>query len=43
MLIKKKIAEGMSLRALAKQFKVTETQIRRIKSGENWGHVQAAR
>ncbi len=43
MLIKKKINEGVPLRTLAKTFKVTETQMLRIKRGENWGNIQAAR
>lgn len=42
MFIKKLINEGKSLRKLAKQFKVTETQLLRIKRGENWGYIQAA-
>ncbi len=42
MLIKKKILEGKSLRTLAKQFKVTQTQLLRIKRGENWGYVKPA-
>jgi hypothetical protein len=42
MLIKKKINNGVPLRVLAKNFKVTETQILRIKRGENWANVKAA-
>ncbi len=42
MLIKKRLNEGRTMRQLAKQFKVTETQIARIKKGENWSHVPAA-
>ncbi|TZF86284.1 hypothetical protein FW774_04340 (plasmid) [Pedobacter sp. BS3] len=42
MLIKKKIAQGKSLRSLSKQFKVTETQLLRIKRGENWKDIPAA-
>lgn len=42
MLLKKLLNEGKSLRALAKQFKVTDTQIMRIKKGENWAEIQAA-
>lgn len=42
MLIKKKLLEGKPMRHLAKQFKVTETQIARIKKGENWKFVPAA-
>lgn len=42
MLLKKLINEGKSLRKLSKQFHVTETQILRIKRGENWGLVKAA-
>jgi hypothetical protein len=42
MFIKKRINEGVPLRTLAKSFKVTETQLLRIKRGENWGHVKPA-
>ena len=42
MLIKKKINQGIALRTLAKTFKVTETQLLRIKRGENWANVQPA-
>lgn len=42
MLIKKRLLEGRTMRQLAKQFKVTETQIARIKRGENWANVPAA-
>ena len=42
MLIKKRLREGRTMRQLAKQFKVTETQIARIKKGENWANVPAA-
>lgn len=42
MLIKKKILQGVKLKNLAKTFKVTETQILRIKRGENWGNIEAA-
>lgn len=42
MLLKKLLNEHKSMRQLAKQFKVTETQILRIKRGENWGEIQAA-
>lgn len=41
-LIKRRMNEGVSLRALAKTFKVSETQMLRIKRGENWAHVDAA-
>ncbi len=43
MLLKKLLNEGKTLKALVKQFKVTDTQILRIKRGENWGDVQAAK
>lgn len=43
MLIKKRIIEGTPLSVLAKSFKVTETQLLRIKTGENWGHVKPAK
>jgi hypothetical protein len=42
MILKKRLLEGKPLRLLAKQFKVTETQIKRIQSGENWADVPAA-
>lgn len=42
MLLKKLINEGKPMKQLVKQFKVTETQILRIKRGENWAEVQAA-
>ncbi|CAN5596626.1 HNH endonuclease [soil metagenome] len=42
MLIKKLLNEGKLIRQLAKQFKVTETQISRIKNGVNWAEVPAA-
>lgn len=43
MLIKKLLAKSEQrtrLKMIAKQFGVSEMQIRRIKSGENWGHVE---
>ena len=42
MLLKKLLREGKPIRALVKQFKVTDTQILRIKRGENWTEVEAA-
>ena len=42
MLIKKKIDQGIALRIIAKSFKVSETQLLRIKRGENWGNIKAA-
>ena len=42
MLIKKLLAkpeQRTRLKMIAKQFGVSEMQIRRIKSGENWGHI----
>ena len=42
MLLKKLLNQGKPLRSLVKQFKVTDTQILRIKRGENWADVQAA-
>jgi methylphosphotriester-DNA--protein-cysteine methyltransferase len=29
-----------TLKALAKKFKVSDMQIHRIKTGENWGHIK---
>jgi HNH endonuclease/NUMOD4 motif len=43
MLLKKLLNEGKEMKKLVKQFKVTDTQILRIKRGENWGDVQAAK
>lgn len=43
MYIKKLLKEGKTLKQLAKQFKVSDMQIHRIKSGENWGNVPAAK
>lgn len=42
MLLKKLLNNGKSIKALVKQFKVTDTQILRIKRGENWGNVDPA-
>jgi hypothetical protein len=42
MLLKKLLNEGKPVKQLAKQFRVTETQILRIKRGENWAEVKAA-
>lgn len=38
--IKKRLKKGDSLRKLAQRFKVSDMQIHRIKTGENWGHVK---
>jgi len=43
MYLKKLLNEGKSMKHLVRMFKVTETQILRIKRGENWGHVEAAK
>ncbi len=42
MLLKKLLNNGKDIKALVKQFKVSDTQILRIKRGENWGDVPAA-
>ncbi len=42
MLIKKKLNQGAKLKTLAKIFKVSDMQIHRIKTGENWSEVKAA-
>ncbi len=40
-LLKKRLLEGKTKRkVLAKSFGITETQVRRIEKGENWGHVK---
>ncbi len=43
MYLKKLLNEGKPMKQLVRQFKVTETQILRIKRGENWGRVKAAK
>ena len=43
MLLKKLLNEGKPLRTLVKQFKITDTQILRIKRGENWADIPAAK
>lgn len=42
MLLKKHLALGKPMAYLVKTFKVTETQIYRIKRGENWANIPAA-
>jgi len=42
MLLKKLLNQGKPVKQLVKQFKVTDTQIFRIKRGENWGDIKAA-
>jgi len=40
-LLRKRLKAGKTKRKiLAKSFNITETQLRRIESGENWGHVK---
>ena len=41
--IKEKLNKGATLRQLAKQFGVSDMQIYRIKSGENWSSVKTVR
>jgi len=43
MFLKKLLNEGKSISSLARQFKVTQTQIIRIKRNENWGSIEAAK
>jgi hypothetical protein len=43
MFMKKLINEGKTNKELVKYFKVTETQILRIKRGENWADIEAAK
>ena len=43
MLLKKLLIQGKPIKTLVKQFKITDTQILRIKRGENWGFVEAAK
>ena len=40
--LKKLLNQGKPIRKLVQQFKVTDTQILRIKRGENWAEVQPA-
>lgn len=42
MLIKKLLAEGMTLSKIAKMFHITSTQVKRIKTGENWAKIAPA-
>lgn len=42
MLLKKMLNQGKPMKQLVKQFKVTGTQILRIKRGENWADIEAA-
>lgn len=40
-MIKRKLASGKTkIKALAKQYRVSEMQLYRIKSGENWSHIK---
>ena len=43
MLMKKLINQGKPMKQLVRQFKVTDTQIFRIKRGENWADIEAAK
>jgi len=43
MLLKKMLNQGKPMKQLVKLFKVTETQIFRIKRGENWKDIEAAK
>lgn len=43
MLLKKLLNQGKPMKQLVKQFKVTDTQIFRIKRGENWSDIEAAK
>jgi len=43
MLMKKLINQGKPMKQLVKLFKVTDTQILRIKRGENWADIKAAK
>lgn len=42
MLLKKMLNQGKPMKQLVKQFKITNTQIVRIKRGENWAYIEAA-
>lgn len=41
--LKKLIKEGKKIKSLVKKFKITDTQILRIKRGENWASVEPAK
>jgi len=41
--LKKLIKEGKKIKTLVKKFKITDTQILRIKRGENWASVEPAK
>lgn len=41
-IIKKRINEGVTLLALSKKYKITQTQLLRIKRGQNWSNIPAA-
>lgn len=43
MLLKKLINQNKPMKQLVRQFKVTDTQIFRIKRGENWADIEAAK
>lgn len=42
MLLKKLLLLGKPMKQLVKQFKITDTQILRIKRGENWANIEPA-
>ncbi|MEO5681416.1 MAG: hypothetical protein ABIQ88_02180 [Chitinophagaceae bacterium] len=41
--LKKLLKEGKKMKSLVKKFKITDTQILRIKRGENWASVEAGK
>ena len=43
MLLKKMLNQGKPMKQLVRQFKVSDTQILRIKRGENWADISAAK
>ncbi len=43
MLLKKLLNQGKPMKSLVKLFRITDTQIFRIKRGENWGDIEAAK
>ena len=43
MLMKKLINQGKPVKQLVKQFRVSDMQVYRIKRGENWGDIKAAK
>jgi hypothetical protein len=39
-LIRKRIAEGIPQRTIAKEFGIAPSTVSAVKSGQNWGHIK---